>query len=72
MTNEDYTWLTQNKQLLGNVGMTKQQAKQVFNIYNRITGENKPQTSCGRCVLNIKKRLRHEYEIIHNLRNKDR
>ncbi len=72
MTNEDYDWLHNNYSLLGNVRMTQEQAKELYDVYNRITGDNKPVSSCGRCVLNIKKRLKIEYEIIHNLRNKDR
>jgi hypothetical protein len=72
MTNEDYDWLHNNYTLLGNVRMTQEQAKELYDVYNRITGDNKPVSSCGRCVLNIKKRLKIEYEIIHNLRNKDR
>ena len=72
MTNEDYNWLKDNYVLLGNVRMTQEQAKELYNVYNRITGENKPVSSCGRCVFNIKKRLKIEYEIIHNLRNKNR
>lgn len=72
MNNEDYKWLTDNHSLLGNVRMTQEQAKQIYDIYNRITRENKPVSSCGRCVLNIKKRLKIEYEIIHNLRNENR
>ncbi len=72
MNNEDYKWLTDNHSLLGNVRMTQDQAKQIYDIYNRITRENKPVSSCGRCVLNIKKRLKIEYEIIHNLRNENR
>lgn len=72
MNNEDYKWLTDNHSLLGNVRMTQDQAKELYDIYNRITRENKPVSSCGRCVLNIKKRLKIEYEIIHNLRNENR
>ena len=72
MNNEDYKWLTDNHSLLGNVRMTQEQARMIYDIYNRITGENKPVSSCGRCVLNIKKRLKIEYEIIHNLRNENR
>lgn len=72
MTNEDYKWLTDNYSLLGNVRMTQDQAKELYDVYNRITRENKPVSSCGRCVLNIKKRLKIEYEIIHNLRNENR
>jgi hypothetical protein len=72
MKQEHYNWLTDNLVLLGNVRMTKEQSTKVFSIYNEITKENKPQTSCGRCVLNIKKRLRFEYEKFQNLQNKNR
>lgn len=71
MNNEDYKWLTDNYVLLGNVRMTQEQAKHIYAIYNRTTGENKPVSSCGRCVLNIKKRLKVEYEIISSLRNQN-
>jgi len=62
MKEADLQWLEDNIYLLGNVRMTKEQLDRVFSIYNGITKENKPVTSCGRCVLNIKKRLRFEYE----------
>jgi len=62
MTTKDLEWLEDNRQNQGNVRMTREQLERVFNIYNSITNENKPITSCGRCVLNIKKRLRLEYE----------
>lgn len=72
MNDEDYKWLSANLKLLGNVRMTNGQAKQLFDIYNRTTGENKPMTSCGRCVYNVKQRLKIEYDIIQRLRNEDR
>jgi hypothetical protein len=67
MKEKDYKWLTDNMKLLGNVGMTRPELERIFSIYNDITGENKPITSCGRCVLNIKKRLRFEYEKYEKL-----
>lgn len=62
MKQEDYEWLKERPHLLGNVRMARTDLVRLFNIYNEITGENKPITSCGRCVLNIKKRLKLEYE----------
>ena len=67
MKEKDYKWLTDNMKLLGNVRMTRPELERIFSIYNDITGENKPITSCGRCVLNIKKRLRFEYEKYEKL-----
>jgi len=62
MTHEEYTWLSANPLVLQNTRMTPEQQQMVFKMYNRITGENKPVTSCGRCVMTIKKRLKFEYE----------
>lgn len=66
MKRTDYDWLTMNLKLLGNVRMQRPELERLFSIYNDITGENRPITSCGRCVLNIKKRLRFEYEKRNN------
>lgn len=71
MKRTDYEWLEMNLKLLGNVRMTRPELERLFSIYNSITGENKPITSCGRCVLNIKKRLRIEYEMLQRLRNQN-
>jgi len=62
MTHEEYQWLSANPLVLQNTRMTPEQQQMVFKMYNRITGENKPVTSCGRCVMTIKKRLKFEYE----------
>ena len=72
MKPEDYQWLTDNYYLLGNVRMTPEQVQRIFAIYNAVTGENKPITSCGRCVHSVKQRLKVEYEIIQSLRNQNR
>ncbi len=66
MTRKDYEWVDANRQLLGNVSMTRDKLEIMFDMYNRITGDNKPTTSCGRCVLNVKKRIRTEYEKQRN------
>ena len=62
MTHEEYTWLDQNQLVMTNIRMTPEQQRMVFQIYNSVTGENKKTTSCGRCVMNVKKRLKFEYE----------
>ena len=72
MNDEDYKWLKANYKLLGNVRMSKPEAQTIFDIYNRITRENKPMTSCGRCVHSVKQRLKVEYDIIQRLRNENR
>ena len=68
-----YNFLKQNELFLGNVTATREQIEYFFYIYNEITGENKPITGCGRCVLNVKKRLKkaiEEYENIQGIQNK--
>lgn len=62
MNEQEFNYITDNFHLLGNVKWTRDQQTVLFGMYNRITGENKPLTSCGRCVLNIKKRLAFEHE----------
>ncbi len=62
MTHEEYTWLDQNQLVLTNIRMTPEQQRMVFQIYNSVTGENKKTTSCGRCVMNVKKTLKFYYE----------
>ncbi len=66
MTHEEYTWLDQNQLVMTNIRMTPEQQRMVFQIYNSVTGENKKTTSCGRCVMNVKKRLKFEYEKQRN------
>jgi hypothetical protein len=36
--------------------------QKIFDIYNEITGENKPPTSCGRCVTTVKNTILHDYK----------
>lgn len=62
MNEQEYNYVTANFHLLGNVRWTSEQQAIMFGMYNRLTNENKPMTSCGRCVNNIKKRIATEYE----------
>lgn len=39
---------------------TPNEAKQIFDLYNEITGENKAVTSCSACVSNVISRLKKE------------
>ena len=60
LTTIDYNFLKENEIQLGNVKSTKELIAKFFNIYNKITGENKAISGCGRCILTVKKRLRIE------------
>ena len=62
MTQEDKEWLDQYPHILGNTSLTREQLINLFAIYNRLTGERKGVTSCGRCITNIKKTIKHYYD----------
>lgn len=55
-------WCGKNLHLLTNsIKFTPDQIDQFFQAYNLITEENKPRTGCGRCILDMKHRLRQEF-----------
>lgn len=60
---EAFDWLAANKYLVYNsVKFGGPQLTNFFLAYNIITGEAKSVTGCGRCLLNMKHRLRSEIE----------
>ena len=60
---EAFSWLDANKYLVYNsVKFGGAQLTSFFSAYNLITGEAKSVTGCGRCLLNMKHRLRSEIE----------
>ena len=62
MTQEHITWLNERPYILGNVTTTKEELVKLFEIYNAVTGQTKKPTTCGRCVLNTKKTIKHYYD----------
>lgn len=63
MTQEDYNWLLENRQLLYNsIRMTREQSYKIFEIYNQIAPKKMNPTSCGSCVRNVIKLLKQEFE----------
>ena len=62
MTLEDKQWLDANPYILGNVSHTREQLEMLFAIYNRLTGESKRVTGCGRCIMTTKKTIKHYYD----------
>lgn len=72
LTEAHYNFLKKNSLYLNNVKAEKELITYFFAIYNDITKENKAITGCGRCVLNVKKRLKIEiekYEEFHGIQN---
>lgn len=70
LTEAHYNFLIKNKHYLGNVTITQEVRDYFFHIFNTVSGENRKPTGCGRCVLNVKNRLKIEitkYEELHSL-----
>ena len=62
MTQEDRDWLDARPFILGNTTPSREDLMELFNIYNRLTGESMKFTTCGRCVLNVKNRIKMYYD----------
>ena len=71
LTEPHYNFLKQNEVSLGNVAANREIITYFFHIYNTLTGENKPVTGCGRCVLNVKKRLKIEIQKYEDYRSRN-
>ena len=67
MNTQDYVWLTQNSYIFNNVRLQPEDLRMIIDIYNRVTGDNMRMTGCARCIQNIKKRLRVEYDRYQDL-----
>ena len=63
-------WLLNNLLLITtSQRFTEGQKLEFFTAYNALTGDNKTQTSCGRCISNMKSRFRIEYQkLITNMK----
>ena len=65
---EDLQWVAEHDRLfLANVRPSDEQRNMVYEIYNRITGENKKPNGCGRCWANVKKRVWATFERNTNI-----
>jgi hypothetical protein len=60
MNKEQEKWLEENSLVLMNVKLTREQSDKLYEIYNSITGEMKRPSSCGRCLQNVRKRIKIE------------
>ena len=62
MRAEDIVWV-RNKILLLTTSRRFEpgELQMIFDIYNRITGENKRPTSCARCVTGVSKTIINTY-----------
>ena len=59
---EDYTFVDENQKIFTtNYGISPGERQVVYNIYNRLTGENKRASSCGRCWTAVKQKVQSVY-----------
>ena len=62
MNNKDILFVGDNTSIfVNNSAVNPEQLREVYGIYNRITGETKQPNGCGRCWRNVKKRVYQEY-----------
>lgn len=60
---QDRQWLDEHKNFLYvSSYMTKEERQMLYDIYNRLTGDSKKPTSCGKCVQTTIKTIKHYYE----------
>ena len=59
LTEEDYIFLRTNPNLLQHsFKLNRVQLLNLFSISNRLTGKNERPGSCGRCLYNVRERLK--------------
>lgn len=67
ITEADYNWIKNNLSIFNNIKLTVEQKERMFQIYNTVSNVTMKPTSCGRCVSNVKKKLKIEYDRYENL-----
>ena len=67
MKEADYRWLQLNQHVFQNVKLSREDLQTLITMYNNITGKNEKMTGCARCISNIKKRLKVEYDRYESL-----
>lgn len=71
MTQEEFDFLTPIKNFMFvSTHVSKEDKKKIYEIYNRITGENKRPNGCGKCFGNVTRQLKHYYERFEPIKNK--
>ena len=63
MIESDYKWLDEHRLFLYvSQHITREEKQELYNIYNRITGENKKPNGCGKCLKTTLNILKMHYE----------
>lgn len=64
MNDQDFEWLKQHESLLYvSTRVDAYQTGMVYDIYNRLTGEQKKPNGCGACLRNTIRQIRYHYEL---------
>lgn len=63
MTSEEWEFVNEHYMILvASISVTKETKTRLYEIYNRLTGENKRPNACGRCFTNITRLIKHYYD----------
>ncbi len=63
MTAEDRKWLDEHRNFMYvSQHITKEEKQELYNIYNRLTGEKKKPNGCGKCLRTTLNILKMHYE----------
>ena len=65
---QDLQWIGEHERLfVANNRPSDEQRNKIYELYNKITDENKKPNGCGRCYSNVKKRVWKEFERNTNI-----
>jgi len=54
MNPKDYNWLLERKNFMYvSTKISKEDKQEIYNIYNRLTGDKKKPNGCGRCMRTV-------------------
>lgn len=63
MNEQDYNWLLERKNFMYvSTKISKEDKQEIYNIYNRLTGEKKKPNGCGRCMRTVTNLIKHYFE----------
>lgn len=63
MTAEDKQWLDEHRNFMYvSQHITKEEKQTLYDIYNRLTGENKKPNGCGKCLRTTINTIKSYYE----------
>lgn len=72
MTKEEYEFLEPIKTFMTiSTYVDKETKKQIYSIYNRITGENKKPNGCGKCFANVTRTIKHYFDRYTPIKNNE-